>query len=62
MAKRLDTHNRFAAPQDSAPSRLDELTFQHRFEEREQRATGWRNITFAALAVVLVLVALFLAR
>jgi len=63
MAKRFNTHNRFAAQLDSAPSRLDELTFEHRFQEREQRATGWRrNFSFAALAIALVLTALFVAR
>ena len=63
MTKRLNTHNRFSAPQDSAPSRLDELTFDHRFQEREEHNAGWRrNLSFVALAVVVVLLALFAAR
>jgi hypothetical protein len=63
MAKRLNTHNRFAAELDSAPSRLDELTFHHRLEERERSATVWRrNLSFAALVIVVVAVVMFIAR
>ena len=63
MAKRLTTHNRFSAQLDSAPSRLDELTFDHRLQERQEYTAGWRrNLSFVALVVVVVLVALFMAR
>ncbi|CAN7164250.1 hypothetical protein LJR290_000170 [Variovorax sp. LjRoot290] len=62
MSRRFNTHNRFAAELDSAPSRLEDLTLHHRLEEREQRTSGWRrNMGVAALVVVAVLVAMFIA-
>lgn len=53
MAKRFDTHNRFADEADTIPSRLDDLTLHRRLEERERRRAGWRrNLSiFAALIV-----------
>jgi hypothetical protein len=63
MSRRFSTHNRFAAELDSAPSRLEDLTLQHRLEEREQRASGSRrNLFVAALLIVAVLVTVFIAR
>jgi hypothetical protein len=63
MSRRFNTHNRFAAELDSAPSRLEDLTLHHRLEEREQSASGWRrNLSVAALLVVAVLVTMFIAR
>ncbi|RST50001.1 hypothetical protein [Variovorax sp. MHTC-1] len=63
MAKRFNTHNRFAEELDSAPSGLEELTFYRRLEEHERRAAGWRrNLSVAALAIVAVVVAIFIAR
>ncbi|MBT2325863.1 hypothetical protein J7E62_26380 [Variovorax paradoxus] len=63
MAKRLDTHNRFAAELDSAHSRLDELSLDHGTEAREGRGAGWRrNLAFAAIVVAVAAVAMFIAR
>jgi hypothetical protein len=62
MAKRLDTHNRFAAELDSAHSRLDDLSSDHRREKHRRRAAAWRNWAFAALVVVVAGIAVFIAR
>jgi hypothetical protein len=63
MSRRFNTHNRFAAELDSAPSRLEELTLHHRLEESERHASGWRrNLSVAALLVIAVLVTVFIAR
>lgn len=63
MARRSNTHNRFSAELDSEPSRLDELTFHSRLEERERRAAGWRrNLLYMALIVAGVAFATFVTR
>jgi hypothetical protein len=62
MAKRLDTHNRFAAELDSAPSRLDDLSFEHQREKHRRHAAAWRNWAFAALVVVVAGIAAYIAR
>lgn len=62
MARRFNTHNRFAEELDSTPSRLDELTFHNRLEERAMRAAGWRrNLAYAVLTIVAVTFAMFVA-
>jgi len=58
MENQFSTHNRFVAP-----SELDEMLWHRRFEERERHAAGWRrNLSFAAFAVVVALIAMIIAR
>jgi len=69
MANRFSNHNRFAAEElDTVPSQLGALPSQSqealwslRQEERERHAAAWRrNLSVAALAIVVAIAAWFI--
>jgi hypothetical protein len=65
MARTRNVHNhhRHSAELDSAPSRLEELTFHSRLEEQERVAAGWRrNMMWASLAIVAMAAAYYFLR
>lgn len=63
MARPRNTYNRYSAPPDSAPSRLEELTLHSRLEDQERNAAGWRrNLAWASLALVAIAMVFYLVH
>jgi hypothetical protein len=62
MANKLSDPNRFAEELDLAPSQLEDALWDHlqEEEERERNAGSWRrDLSLAALATVVVLIAMW---